>query len=143
MDQRFCHTPVGTVGPVEAKLRTYDPVRGIVFGAWGEASPLAERLLSACAQAGAARHWLEMRSRSPREAVGALAWLLRRRWGLTALRENARLKLERLEFVGRGAALAADRRACAWSSAAANARRSACQFWQGPRLPSGGRGDAF
>ena len=36
--------------------------------------------------------------------------MLRRRWALTALRENARLKLERLEFVGRGTAAAAARR---------------------------------
>ncbi len=43
-------------------------------------------------------------------ATGVLAWLLRRRWGLTALRENARLKLDRLEFVGRGATAAARRR---------------------------------
>ena len=143
LDQRFCRTPAGTIGPVEARLRTYDPVRGIVFGAWGEASPLTECLLSAYAQAGSARHWLDMRSRGPLEAVGALAWLLRRRWGITAMREHARLKLERLEFVGRGAALAADRRASAWSSASAAARRSACRFWQGPRLPSGGRGDAW
>ena len=143
IDQQYCNTPSGTVGPVEAKLRTFDPVRGIVFGAWGEASPDTERLLSAMAVSGANRHWLEMRSRSPLEARGALAWLLRRRWGMTALREAARLKLERLEFVGRGAALAADRRISQWGAASAVVRRGACQFWRGPRLPNRGRGDAF
>ena len=60
---------------------------------------------------------------------------------MTALREAARLKLERLEFVGRGAAAAADRRATAASFAALAARRAACSFWQGPRVPQGGRGD--
>ena len=34
-----------------------------------------------------------MRARGPDEAKGALAPLLRRRWALTTLRENARLKL--------------------------------------------------
>ena len=77
------------------------------------------------------------------QAQGVLAWMLRRRWGMTALRENARLKLERLEFVGTGAVAAADRRAATSSSAALAVRRAACSFWQGPRLPSGGRGDAF
>ena len=43
-------------------------------------------------------------------AVGCLAWLLRRRWGMCALRESARLKLERLAFVGRGADAADERR---------------------------------
>ena len=57
---------------------------------------------------------------------------------LTAVREAARLKLERLEFVGNGAAAASDRRLAAASSAAAAARRLACCFWQGPRLPFGG-----
>ena len=54
-----------------------------------------------------------------------------------------RLKLERLEFVGRGAAAASDRRLAAASSPALAARRAACSFWQGPRLPAGGRGDVL
>ena len=82
-----------------------------------------------------------MQVATPGSAQGILAWLLRRRWGMTAMREAARLKLERLEFVGRGAAHAADRRGAASFSDAAAARRAACGFWRGPRLPSGGRGD--
>ncbi len=143
IDGRFCGTAPGAVGPVEVKLRTYDPVRGLVFGAWGEGSPDVERLLSAFCRVGAARHWQSMQVTSPGAAQGILAWLLRRRWGMTALREAARLKLERLEFVGRGAAAAADRRLAASTCAAAAARRAACSFWRGPRLPFGGRGDAF
>ena len=37
----------------------------------------------------------EGESGSAEEAKGAFAWLLRRRWGITALRENARLRLDR------------------------------------------------
>ena len=48
--------------------------------------------------------------------------MLRRRWGLTALRENARLKLDRLEYVGRGATVAARRRAEASEDFAARLR---------------------
>ena len=69
-----------------------------------------------------------MRAASPDAAQGVLAWLLRRRWGMTALREAARLKLERLEFVGRGAALASDRRVAAVGATAAQVRRAACRF---------------
>ena len=143
IDQQFCGTAVGTTGPVETKLRTFDPVRGIVFGTWGEASPGTERLLTAFCHVGAARHWRTMRAESQEAARGVLAWLLRRRWGMTALREAARLKLEGLEFVGRGAAMASDRRVAASAVAAARARQGACRFQQGPRLPLGGRGDAF
>ena len=59
-----------------------------------------ELLLSYLANKGAAIHWRRMKARQPDEAQGALAWLLRRRWGLTALRENARLTLERLQYIG-------------------------------------------
>ena len=45
------------------------------------------------------------------DAIGPLAWLLRRRWGLTAVRETARPKLDRLQFVGAGAG-AAEAREC-------------------------------
>ena len=106
-----------------------------MFGAWGEASPDTERLLTVLARAGAARHWLQLRARSPVEARGALAWLLRRRWGMTALREKARVKLERLEFVGRGAALAADRRAAALTTTSAVTRRAVRRFWAGAATP--------
>ena len=110
---------------MEAKLRTYDPFRGLVFGAWGEASPDVELLLSLAASTGAQRHWRSMGSSDEGTAKGILAWMLRRRWGLTALRENARLKLERLEYVGRGAHAAAERRGMASAASAARSRAAA------------------
>ena len=82
----------------------------LVFGAWGEASPDVECLLSALATAGSERHHRQMGTASATEARGGLAWLIRRRWAMTAVRENARLLLARLEHVGRGAAAAANRR---------------------------------
>ena len=135
VDRRFCHTPEseGAVGPVETRLRSYDPVRGWVFGAWGEASPATHQLLSLMARTGAERHWRGMRCSDPVHATGVLAWLLRRRWGLTVLRENARLKLDRLEHVGRGAPAATYRRAQAADSHAARTRAAARSFLSGPR----------
>ena len=41
-----------------------------------------------------------MKARRIEVAVGALAWLLRRRWGMMVLRENARLTLDRLQYAG-------------------------------------------
>ena len=118
------------------KRRTYEPVRGLVFGAWGEASPAVARLLSLFAYTGAQRHWRGMRCEDPVHAQGAIAWLLRRRWGLTALRENARLKLSRMEYVGRGAHAASVRRERADEAQAARTRASALAFARGPRAAS-------
>ena len=131
VDELYCGTMPGAEGPVSARLRAFDPVKGLAFGAWGEASPDVERLLSALAGAGAERHWRRMGVPSPTEARGSLAWMLRRRWALTAVREHARLVLARLEYVGRGAGRAAGRRAEAEFGAAA-ARRQSCWQRRGP-----------
>ena len=74
-----------------------------------------------------------MRCEDPVAATGVLAWLLRRRWGLTMLRENARLKLDRLEFFGRGALAASRRRASAAEAHAARLRALAGTLLSGPR----------
>jgi len=134
LDRTYCGTAAGSQGPVESKLRSYDPVRGLVFGAWGEGSPAVDRLIGLFAECGAGRHYRRMQARSPHEAKGALAWLLRRRWAITALRENARLKLERLEFVGPGAASAAARQAAASQGRACLLRRAPCRLASGSRL---------
>ena len=133
LDRKCCRTPAGSTGPVKNKLRSYDPMRGLVFGAWGEGSPEVDRLIGMLAHIGSRRHWRSMQARSADEAQQVLAWMLRRRWALTALRENARLKLERLEFVGRGAAAAAARRLNAAVGNEARARRVACASHRGLR----------
>ena len=133
-DAQYCGTASGDVGPVQSKLNTFEPVRGIVFGAWGEASPDTAKLLTLMAQTGAQRHWRGMRCEDPVHATGIMAWLLRRRWGLTMLRKNARLKLDRLEYVGRGAVTATMRRANALDAQAARVRAVAGSLMSGPRV---------
>ena len=61
LDRKCCRTPAGSTGPVENKLRSYDPVRGLVFGAWGEGSPEVDRLIGMLAHVGSRRHWRSMR----------------------------------------------------------------------------------
>ena len=65
-----------------------------------------------------------MRAQDAGDAVGTLAWQLRRKWGLEAWRSAVRLLLDRLQLVGAGATQAHDRRVDA-SDRALSSRRSA------------------
>ena len=109
VDSVYCGTPDGEVGPVARRLVTFDPVLGLVFGAWGEASPQVEKLLSWLAKEGSTKLWRDMGCADAAAARGILAWSIRRRWAMTALRQNARLKIDRLTYVGQGAAKPARR----------------------------------
>ena len=128
LDRRYCGTTEGHVGPVEERLRRFDGVRGLVFGAWGEASPDVEGFLHACAESGARWHWRAMRAAQPHGAQALLVGLLRRRWGLTACREAARLTLDRLALLGGGAPEAEARRRAGRDRAAAAQRVAAWQL---------------
>ena len=125
VDVKFCGTAAEAVGPVEAKLRTFDPVHGLVFGAYGEASPAVHNFLDVVADVGCRRHKRAMRADTEAQARAGLIWLLRRRWGMEAVRSNARLLLGRMEHVGRGAGAAAARRQAAQEEAAARGLRGA------------------
>lgn len=134
LDREFCDTAPGVVGPVERRLLGFGEVHGLVFGHWGETSPHVEQLLRAAAEVGSRRHWRAMRATTQEAALGSLAWMLRRRWGMTALRANARPLLDRMEYVGAGAMAAAARRTTAQRHAA-EVRRAACWLHQGGRRP--------
>ena len=93
-------TVAPAVGPVLSALRAYTPVRGLVFGAYGEASPDVHSLLYAAADQAARTQWARLGARSHAEAHGSFVVSLRRHWGLTSLREYARLRLSRVCYVG-------------------------------------------
>ena len=124
-DQKYCGTPAGQVGPIEQRLRAFQRVMPLAFGAFGETSDDVERLMETLAQSGAERHWRRMKAKKEEHAHGALMWLLRRRWGMTALRENARLILERLPYIGAGARSKFDRSARALAQAGKRAKARA------------------
>ena len=74
-----------------------------------------EQLIDALAEAGADVHWRAMKAKKREEAKGALVWQLRRRWGMAAIRGNARLILDRMQFVeygGRADSQVAKMRGC-------------------------------
>ena len=109
VDHDYCGTARGKVGPVSARLRTFDPVYDLVFGSRGEASQDVHQLITALASAGACR----LHDRSNDEGLAAirskLAWLLKRQLAISAVRCCARITLARLEMVGRVAYAASSR----------------------------------
>lgn len=100
LDQKHHATSQHNVGPVLSALRAFPPVRGMVFGAYGEASKDIHTILHVAAEARARRDWKTMGSRNLAEALSVVVSTLRRRWGLAAVREYARLRLNRLCYVG-------------------------------------------
>jgi hypothetical protein len=101
LDATFCGSVRnGPPGPVERRLALLGEVRPIVIGAFAEASPFLEELVSAAADVGASKHWRRMRCNSTNHARGLLLQVLRRSWGFAAFRANAQLVLRRLQHVG-------------------------------------------
>ena len=111
---------------MEARLQTFGKVHGWCFGSWGEVSEdvhalvqriAFSRLLVAGMQPG--------RRGPPRSQAAELAALVshaRRQLSITAVREQAKLLLERLQILGEGTAEAARRR-----ERAASAELTACR----------------
>ena len=115
-DRKYNGTLPGVCGPVQTRLKTYGHIWGLAIGPRGEISKDLERLIEATAKIGAERKWRAMGSRSQREAAAVLKNSMRRRIGVVAVRENARLKRERLAIIlsPDGGAAAAGRRAAAY-----------------------------
>ena len=133
LDRQWLGVAAAQQGPVELKLRSFGEVRGLVFGSWGEASGDVDWLLSEAVAVGLSRRkgFRPADDDEPDRLKSILTGILRRRWGMTALRSNARLLLERLAFVGRGAASATQRRE---SGRLLHRARSVMRTGTGPRV---------
>ena len=79
-------------GPLELRLSAVGPIRGLVFGAFGEISEEARTLLCYAADATAARTWVADGATSEEHAAALLKNRLYRRWGIKTAREYARIK---------------------------------------------------
>ena len=112
-DQRFLGVAVGEKGPVERRLEEFGDVRVWVFGAFGEASSDVHALVQELAVLRVKSKGLGLgkggRQLEFEGAVAVAAGLVRRRLFTVAVREQARLLLDRVPFSG-AAGLAALRR---------------------------------
>ena len=79
-------------GPVLRLLRSYPECVGLVFGAFGEASPSVHELCAHVAKVGSEQGWRRMGARSAAEAYGFLVGRLRRSWGVAVVRAAAHLR---------------------------------------------------
>ena len=112
-DQRYLGVLPGEVGPVEKKLQEF-PLSVYVFGAFGEASEDVHALVKTVAEARVKSSGLGL-GKGGRElkwegAVGVATGLVRRRLFTVAVREQARLLLDRVPFSGASGLAALQRR---------------------------------
>ena len=123
--------PVRQLGPVETKLNTFGRVNGWVFGAWGEASEDVHALFQRLAKARVERldtlPTVRRRQVSRAALLAALVGDVRRQLSLQAVRQQARLLIDRIATVGNGAGAAAQRRDWAVQLEAAASRRRRAQ----------------
>ena len=115
LDRVYGGTPDGVVGPVQAKLQSFPPLRRWVFGAWGEASEDVHILVHDLATS-RAKHQRQLEGRwrwSRRSGEGEIAILtgqVRRVLSTVGVRSQARCLLDRLQGLGPGATAAVKRR---------------------------------
>ena len=150
IDARFCGTQPGDDGPVLGRLRSFGPIVGLVVGHFGEWNDGLERLVSLACDDAAPRMRALFGARSERDSRGRCAWLFRREVAWAVLNANAKLKIERAEFVGWDARTArarhaeearrehARRQTCAWASAAYERRSDSAHDQNRPFWARGG-----
>ena len=123
--------PVRQIGPVEARLVSFGQVQGWVFGAFGECSEEVHQLVQRLAKAKVAKADTEpgyrATGKSKEAQLSAEVAFLRRRLSMTAVREQARLLIDRLQLLGDGAGQAARRREFAERSRRAEAQERRAQ----------------
>ena len=136
-DQDFCGTIRGTVGPVEAKLRSYPPLLKLVSGPNAEFSGDTHELLQTMADCKAQ---YQCRSQGLEESewrVASNLSYLRRQLSVCAVRSVADSLFCRLQQAGvgpgRGARLAAQRRALAMAQQERGRKERAAHWLQHTR----------
>ena len=115
VDQRYGGIEPGVVGPVEAKLLSFERVQGIVFGAFAEVSEPVHRLIDQLATSRVTvagpqkgRRGLERSNEGERAMV---VGMLRRKLSVAGVKAQCSSLLGRLQVIGPGMGPAANRRA--------------------------------
>lgn len=92
-----CGTPGSKL--IEQRPRSFSETRGLVFGAYGEASADVHDLITAAAEAQARLQWKQAGARSQKEYRTYAIRKIRRRMGLAAVQEMARHTIARMPLI--------------------------------------------
>ena len=84
---------------IEQRLRSYSETRGLVFGAYGEATADVHDLITAAAEAQARLQWRQAGARSHKEFRAYAIRNIRRRVGVTAVKEMAQHTIARMPLI--------------------------------------------
>ena len=93
------HSPAGQQ-PILQRLESFGRTRGLIFGAYGEASADVHDLIAIAATAQADQQWRETGARTATELRAFLISRLRRRLGLAVVQAMARHRIARTPYVG-------------------------------------------
>ena len=115
VDRLYGGTQEGEVGRVESRLQSYGRVRGLVFGAWGEASEdvhaLVQALASSRQEVGELLPGAKRRGqKSQEQELASLVGQVRRQLSVAAVQAQACCLLQGLEALGEEAGAASKRR---------------------------------
>ena len=110
VDRVYGGVAEGAVGRVQRKLEDYGEVRGLVFGAFGEASEGVHELVHVLANSRLKAVGLQQGRQTGSGELGVLVGQIRRILSVTAVRGQAECLLSRLRNVGRGTGVAYRRR---------------------------------
>ena len=121
VDTAYCETPQGQVGPVERKLLSFERVRGLVFGAFGEASlpvhQLVDSLATSRVSVAAPQRGRMGVERSEAGERAIVVGQVRRKLSIASIRAQCISLHGRLELIGAGLAEATARRSAALAMA--------------------------
>ena len=118
-DQQYCGSAPGTTGPVETRLASLGDVKGLVIGAFGEASEdlhsLIHHLAVSRVRVAGPQKGKRGQERSEVAELAITTSFLRRTLSVAGVRAHAKLLLNRLEVIGpvAGVTAAAGRRSFA------------------------------
>ena len=110
VDKEYGRVRVGEVGRVENKLSGYGQVRGLVIGAFGEASDGVHDLVQVVAQSRVKAVGIQEGRDTVKGEVGVLVGQIRRLLSVAAVRAQAECLLSRVKVAGGGTEAARKRR---------------------------------
>ncbi|MEM6960101.1 MAG: hypothetical protein AAF645_30775, partial [Myxococcota bacterium] len=139
-DERYADVPPGaSTDPFRQRLADLGTVRGVIFGAFSEASHVLHSLVHRCGEQIGINTGLAEGARSIPEASAAQIRRIYKTLSIVAYRERARVILDGLQYVGSGSAFTQREKTMHTRAQSFDERRRAYQTATGPFPSPSGR----